>query len=116
LAGDEGPTPGGKPQLSKEVADLVARGRALAGQQEKGLGEERIAGEDGQSFAVNDMAGGTSAPQVIIIHAGQIVVNEGIGVDEFEGAGGWPNLGGGASAGLGGGESEERAEAFAPTV
>jgi hypothetical protein len=75
-------------------------------------GEEGVAGEDGDAFTVNDVGGGAAASEVIIVHAGEVIVDEGIGMDAFDGGGGVEGEWGGAPGGLGGGEAEDGAEAF----
>jgi len=42
----------------------------------KSEGLQAIPGKNGGSFAIDNMAGGNAAPQVVIIHRGQIVVDQ----------------------------------------
>ena len=49
-----------------------------------GLGLQGVSGEDGDGLAEGFVAGGTSAAQVVVIERGQIVVDQGIGVEHFE--------------------------------
>ncbi len=51
-------------------------------------GEEVVAGEDGGCFVILFVEGFLAAAVVVIIHAREIIVDEGIGVDELESAGG----------------------------
>ena len=53
----------------------------------KGVVEQAVAGEDGLSHAVDHVVGGAAAPQRVVVHAGQVVVDERIGVDHLHGAG-----------------------------
>jgi hypothetical protein len=39
------------------------------------------------ALPVDLVVGGPAPPQVVVIHGGQVVVDEGIGVDVFEGQG-----------------------------
>lgn len=50
----------------------------------EGEGLEGVAGEDGGGFAEDDMAGGLAAAQVVVVEGGQVVVDEGVGVDHLE--------------------------------
>src|SRR5271168_4625372 len=50
--------------------------------------EERIASEDGGGFAEFFVAGGFAAAEVVVVEGGEIVMNQGISVDKFDGAGG----------------------------
>lgn len=53
------------------------------GQQPKGVGEQGIAGEQGGGFVELLVAGRGTTAQVAIVHTGQIVVNEAVGVQAF---------------------------------
>ena len=53
----------------------------------EGLGEQGVAGEDGDGVAEFLVARGLAAAEVVVVESGEIVVDEGIGVDEFDGAG-----------------------------
>ena len=89
------------------------RQRGGAGDDVEGEGLQGVAGEEGGGFAVCDVAGGFAAPQTVVVHGGHVVVDEGVGVDEFDGGHG---VGGGVGVGLpefGGGEDKQGAQAFA---
>src|SRR5882672_5557094 len=51
--------------------------------------QERVPREDGHALPVHDMVRGASAPPVVVVHAGEIVVDQGKGVDHLERDGGW---------------------------
>ena len=51
----------------------------------EGEGLEGVAGEDGDGFAEDDVAGGLAAAEVVVVERGEVVVNEGVGMDHFEG-------------------------------
>ena len=82
------------------------------GEDGEGFCEEGIADEDGHAFAIDFMGGGAAAAEVIIIHAGEVIMNKGVGVHDFDGAGGGEGVFNFASAGLRGGEGEDGAETF----
>lgn len=82
-------------------------GHPLAGE-----GEEGVAGEEGVGFSELDVGGGFSAAEVVIVHAGQVIMHEGIGMEEFECEGGAECAGGVASHGLADGESEDGPQTF----
>ena len=49
-----------------------------------GLREQPVAGEDRDVLAERDMARRPAAPQVVVVHRGQVVVDERVGVDELD--------------------------------
>ena len=49
-----------------------------------GLRLQPVSGEDGDGFAEGLVACGTSAAQIVVVKRGQIVVDQGIGVEHFE--------------------------------
>jgi len=65
----------------------------------KGLGQKAIPSQDGDGFPENAVIGRASTSEIIIIHAREIVMNEGIGVNAFDGAGGREGEGFGATSG-----------------
>jgi len=82
----------------------------------EGEGLEGVAGEDGGGFAEDDVAGGLTAAEVIVVEGGQVVVDEGVGVDHFEGGaevGDSLGIGLGACAEAGCFHAEDRTEPLA---
>jgi len=49
--------------------------------------QQAIAGQRRDRFAINLVIGGTPASQIVVVHAGQIVMHQRIGVDHFDCAG-----------------------------
>ena len=93
LAADHRPRSGGRRQL-RHAGEGDLRRRGHRGQEPERERLERIAGEKGDGFAVDLVAGGDAAAQVVVVHAGEIVVDEGVGVEALDGRRGV--LGGGA--------------------
>ena len=60
----------------------------------EGESEQRIAGEDGHGFAEDLVAGELAAAVVVVVERGEIVVDQRVGVDQFERAGGGDDAGG----------------------
>ena len=60
----------------------------LVQQDVEGGGLEGVAGEDGGGLVIGPVHGGTAAADVIVVHTGQVVMDQAVGVDAFEGAGG----------------------------
>ncbi len=87
LAADEPVAAGGDCEVFDERGHFVARGFLCAGEDFEGDGEQGVAGEHGHAFAEDLVRGRPAAAQIVIIHAGQIVVDEGVSVDAFHGAG-----------------------------
>jgi hypothetical protein len=79
----------------------------------EGEGEERITSEEGIGFAEPDMGGGSSAAKIVVIHTGEVIVDEGVGVQNFEGEAGEEGGIGFAASGFAGSHAEDGAEAFA---
>ena len=76
----------------------------MAGEQLKGKSEECVAREEGGGFVEFFMGGGVAAPEVIIIHARQVIVDERIRMQAFECDGRGEGIDRGA-AGVGGGQN-----------
>ena len=93
--------------------------RGWGGQRGDGLegeGLEGVACEDGDGFAEDDVAGGLAAAKVVVVECGEVVVDEGVGVDHLDGcAEVGCAFGDGVAAGdhSGGFHAEDGAEAFA---
>ena len=81
--------------------------------QSKGIGEKRIACQKRHGFAVNTVIGGLSAAQIVIIHTRQIVVDQRIGMDHFQGTGIRKSRLGIAAEEAAKGQSQRRANALA---
>ena len=82
----------------------------------EGEGLEGVAGEDGDGFAEDYVAGGLAAAEVVVVEGGEVVVDEGVGVDHLDGC---AEVGcafgdvAGAGDHAGGFHAEDGAEAFA---
>jgi len=99
-------------EFKEDVFERVAFGGGGVGEDGEGFGEEGVADEDGHAFAVNLMRGGAAAAEVVVVHAGEVIVDEGVGVHDLDGAGGGEGVFRITSAGFGSGEGEDGAEAF----
>ena len=71
--------------LRRDERRIVA-GR-LAREQRERLGLQPVAGEDGDAVAVDDVQRRPSAPQRVVVHRRQIVVDQRVGVNQLDGAG-----------------------------
>ena len=82
----------------------------------EGEGLEGVAGEDGDGFAEDLVAGGLAAAEVVVVEGGQVVVDEGVGVEHFYGCAevgcAFGNFSGSGDH-SGGFHAEDGAEAFA---
>ena len=78
------------------------------------MGQKAVTREDSDSFAIDAVVCGATSTEIIVVHAGEIVVNEGVGVNAFNGASGGNCKGLFSTNGSSGGEAEDRAKAFAP--
>ena len=81
-----GPTPVPTAALtSRRMPRWWRRGVGRAGDGLEGEGLEGVAGEDGDGFAEDDVAGGLAATEVVVVERGEVVVDEGVGVEHLEG-------------------------------
>ena len=67
--------------------DDALRGQLCLGQLAKGRREQAVTRQNGRGLAVYHMVGGAAPAELVVVHGGQIVVNEGIGVDHLHAAG-----------------------------
>src|SRR5690242_18558707 len=73
--------------------DFREHGDAAAGVDGRGSNgfesesKKSVTGENGGGFAKFFVAGGFAAAEIVVVESGEIIVNEGIGVDELDGAG-----------------------------
>jgi hypothetical protein len=79
----------------------------------KGQREQRIPGQNGQGISEDFMASRPTAAQIVVIHRREVVMDQGIGMDHFHGAGGGHGPLGFAAAGFGGQQDQHRSKAFA---
>lgn len=114
LTGDQLEGSGRPGEFEDDVVVTVAGADATEGGDFESLGEESVAGKDGNAFAKDLVAGETSAAVVVVVHRREVVVDEGVGVDTLDGTGEGHGQGGRAAASLGGGERQDGTEPLAP--
>lgn len=85
------------------------------GEDDKRLGEQGIAGEQGRGFIELFVRGRTPPAEVIVVHAGQVVVDERVRVHAFEGHRCWQGRIAAGAAQFCGGEGEHGTKSF-PTA
>ena len=112
MAGDEAEATGGVGKFGNEIGRGVAAVGLGPRDRGKGLGQEAVSREDSDRFPVDPVVGRATATEMIIVHAGKIVVNEGVSVNAFDGAGGREGEGFGATSGPGCGQAEDGTEPF----
>ena len=78
------------------------------------MGQKAVTREDSDSFAIDAVVCGATSTEIIVVHAGEIVVNKGVGVNAFNGASGGNGKGLFSSNGSSSGEAEDGTKAFAP--
>ena len=74
----------GKPQNKSGTHFGIGMG-LRARQEFKGDGEQRIARQHRRHLVKSDMGGGAATAQIVVIHAGQIVMHQRISVQGFDG-------------------------------
>ncbi len=88
-------------------------GGVRAAENVEGEGEERVAGKDRRRLVEGAVNGRAAAAHVVVVHRRQVVVDEGIAVDAFDGGGGVEGGVLGKAEEAGGLDDEERAQALA---
>ena len=79
----------------------------------KRLRQQRVARQHGDAFAEDLVVGRLAAAEIVVVHRRQIVVDERIGVDAFDGAGERQGVGFASAAGGRGGKAERGAHPLA---
>ena len=100
-------------QFGNEIGGGVAAVGFCPGDRGESFSEKAIAREYCDRFTEDAVIGGPTAAKIIIIHAGEIVVNQGVGVYAFDGASGGNSDGFVSSNSPSGGEAEDGAKPFA---
>jgi hypothetical protein len=78
------------------------------------LRQQSIAGEDGDAFAEHFVVGRLAAAEIVVVHRGQIIVDQRIGVDALDRTRRRQGVHVVPAAGLGRGEDERRPHPLAP--
>ena len=111
------PVPTARETVAQDRDDGCGSCMGSCGDGLEGEGLEGVAGEDGDGFAEDDVAGGLAAAEVVVVEGGEVVVDEGVGVEHLEGCAEVGYAFGVTSAGAcdhaGGFHAEDGAEAFA---
>ena len=72
----------------EDITQVVTRNRLRVRRNLERDRQQSVARQDRDRVSENFVTGRTTAAQIIVVHAGQIIVNERIGVDAFNRAGG----------------------------
>jgi len=85
--------PGKNPHHLSETrwgkTDLPVTGGGRVGRKdEKGVGQETVAGQNGGRLVEGSVACRLAPAEIVVVHGRKVVVNEGIGMHHFKGAGG----------------------------
>ena len=112
LPGNEAEAAGGEGKFLNHGGDSVTA--RWLGERDKleSLREEGVAGKDGDAFAENFMIGWFTPSEIVVVHTWEVVVDEGVGVDTFDGAGQRHGVGGFAVDGVAGGKGEDGSDTF----
>jgi len=90
----------------------MARPAFASGGDLKSLGEQGIAGQHGDAFAKDFVAREFATAIIIVIHGGQIVMDEGVCMYALDGAGQWHGVSFVAPAGRRSGQAQSRPHPF----
>ena len=113
LPGDELQRAGRLGDFQNQIAVRIARPALGLRGDFKRLRQQRVAREHGDAFAEDLVVGRLATAEIVVVHRGQIIVDERVGVDALHGAGERHGVGFAAATGFGGGEAERGAHAFA---
>ena len=113
LAGDQLQRTRGAGQFQDDGLMRIAGPAPAPGGDFKGLGQQGVAGEHGDSLAEHLVVGQLAAPVIVVVHGGEVVVDQRVGVDALDGAGQGQRVGFVAAAGRGRGEAQRGADALA---
>ena len=94
-------------------AAATAGGSISLGQHLEGQRQQGVAGQNGRGLVERLVAGGPPATQIVVVHRRQIVVDQRIGVDHLDRAGGRHGRLDRPAAGLGGQQHQHRPQPLA---
>ena len=115
LSRDQLQAASGSRHLLQQHGKRVSLAPLDSGNQSEGLRQQGVAGKHRDSLAEDLVRGGATAPEIIVIHAGKVIVNQRVGVDHLHGASrGEDRLQILHSTGFGGGQSQDGSQALAP--
>ena len=86
LPGDELQRAGGFRDFQNDFVVRIARKIFALRGDLKRLRQQRVAREHGDAFAENFVVGRLAPAEIVVVHRGQIVVDERVGVDALDGA------------------------------
>ena len=112
MSGDEAKTARGVSKLLDQSSRGIAAVWRCAGHGGEGFGEKCIPSENGDCFAIDAVVGRAAPAKVIIIHTGKVVMNQGVGVNAFDSAGGGKSVRLLTSDSLGSGKAEDGSKSF----
>ena len=114
LASDEHGAAAGGCQLPHVIPDGIAFRIVHLGDYGKSLRQQRVSRQDGDAFSEGLVAGGFPTAQIVVVHGWQVVMDEGIRMHHFHGAGGNQGVHCQSSAGLRRRQAKDGAHSFPP--
>lgn len=100
-------------EFAEKLFEGISFCRRGFGQDNEGLGEQGVTGENGHAFAIDLVRGWSATAQVVVVHRGKVVVHEGVSVHDFHCTGRAEGVFGFTATGFGGGEGENGTESLA---
>src|SRR5690606_6145584 len=88
LAADEVAAARSQGEFADVVPDAVAGGGGRLGEDLEGDRQQGVSRQDGDALPILDVAGGPSPAEIVVVHAGEVVVHQRVGVDALDGGGG----------------------------
>ena len=102
---DQAEAAGSLGEFGDEIGGGVAAVGFGASNGGEGLGQKAVPREDSDGFPEDAVVCGATPAEMIVVHAGEIVMDEGVGVNALDGAGGGKCQGLRAASGPGSGEA-----------
>ena len=113
LPGDQLERSGGASQFENDLWVRVTGPTLALDSHLEGLGQERVARQDGDTFAEDLVVGRLASPEIIVVHGRQVVVDERVSMNAFNGTGQGQGNVRIATAGRRGGQAEGGPHALA---
>ena len=114
LAGHHAVSAAGPGQGQNRIGPLLPGQAAGGGDHPEGLPLEGVPRQHGHGLAVDLVAGGAAPAEIVVVHAGQIIVDQGVGVDQLQGAAQGQGQTPVPAQGLAHGHGQHRAHPLAP--
>jgi len=112
LSGNQTQTPGGVGKFRHEIGGGVAPVGFDSGHGGKSLRQQAVARQHRHGLPIDLVVGRAAAAEIVIVHTREVIVDQRVGVDTFDGAGPGQSVRLPTACGPCRGEAKDRSEAF----